>query len=63
MSKEDSWIQKWLCPDWVELWLSEGWVAKTWRNKLLLILAWPFFVVGGVSDFLIGHLEEKIENE
>jgi len=51
------WLETWLSINWFDNWLSEPWVKNTWKNRILLALAWPFFVVGGVADFLTNCLD------
>lgn len=51
------WLCKWLSVDWFDEWLSDGYYKRSFRNKVLLALAWPSFVIGGISDFILNYLE------
>lgn len=43
---------------WYSEWINNSWVKKTLKNKILICLAWFWFQLGAVADYLINNLDE-----
>jgi len=37
--------------------MKEDWLPKTWRNKLLIVLSWFWWEVGGIADWLLNKMD------